>query len=385
MVNDKPNADKGSLAKLSDAALIGLLQKQIPADLGLANRSVPLPPVPYRQKPTETLKDASETPAATAHESEPDSDLSLLLGQLDPPQQPDELARIEGYRILNVLGIGGMGIVFQAEDLKLHRQVAIKLIRPGRFKDRRAAKRFLTEAQAAARLNHDHIVTVYHVGQHGDIPYLVMQLLSGQSLASRLRLESKLDVVTALNIARQVALGLAAAHGDGMLHRDIKPDNIWLDATSSRVKILDFGLAQLAVPDFDEPERDSFAGTPNYIAPERIRGEPGDHRSDLFSIGVVVYEMLAGQKPFQASRITSTLHKAAQFEFPPLPNLDPRFDPVVRRLVDELLEKDPSQRIADAAGLVKKLTVSYRWAWPKERQMLLSTRSVRRFLVQLGF
>ncbi len=344
-----------SLAKLTDAALFILLRTPVPVELVVANALCPPPNIPLLATEIDTASEALNTPISKVAGADTDSDVKLLIGLLDPPEQPDELARLPGYRLLRVLGVGGMGIVFQAEDLKLNRQVAIKLIRPKRFKDKNATQRFLTEARAAARLTHDNIVTVYHVGQHGDIPYLVMQLLSGQSLADRMREERKLDVLATLQITRQIALGLAAAHAEGMLHRDIKPDNIWLEATSDRVKILDFGLAQLALPDAKSPDEIILAGTPNYIAPERIRGQPGDPRSDLFSLGVVLYEMLSGHKPFQASGVTGTLQLGAHHDPEPLPPLPAPFDSQTRLLVGKLLEKEPQRRSTDAMELIVQI------------------------------
>ncbi len=294
-----PPASPESLAKLSDDALFTLLRTPVPVELVVANALRLSPNIFLLPTEIETTSVAINTPISQVSATDTDSDVKRLIGLLDPPEHPDELARLPGYRLMRVLGVGGMGIVFQAEDLKLNRHVAIKLIRPKRFKDQLTTQRFLTEARSAAKLTNDHIVTVYHVGQHGELPYLVMQLLTGQSLADRMRQEKKLEVLAALQIARQIAQGLAAAHVEGMVHRDIKPDNIWLEAPSDRVKILDFGLAQLALPNAELSDDAVLVGTPNYIAPERIRGQPGDLRSDLFSLGVVLYEMLSGHRPFK--------------------------------------------------------------------------------------
>ena len=169
---------------------------------------------------------------------------------LSAPQEPDELGRLGGYRVLRLLGAGGMGMVFEAEDVALKRRVALKVMKPEVALGFKARERFLSEARAAAALNHDHVVTIHHVGEERGVLFLVMPLLPGESLQDRLRREVRLPLAEAVRIGREVAEGLAAAHAAGLIHRDIKPANIWLEgepgasATGGRVKILDIGLAR---------------------------------------------------------------------------------------------------------------------------------------------
>ncbi len=161
---------------------------------------------------------------------------------LAPPRRPDEIGRLGNYRVLEVLGVGGMGVVFRAEDIKLARQVALKTLRLAGAASRSAKERFLREARATAAIEHDNIVPIYQVGEDQGIPFIAMQFLRGESLLTRLNTEELLDQRAILRIAREVASGLAAAHAQKLIHRDIKPDNIWLESGTDRVKIVDFGL-----------------------------------------------------------------------------------------------------------------------------------------------
>src|SRR5207248_6897379 len=164
---------------------------------------------------------------------------------LSPPQKSGELGRLGQYRILKQLGQGGMGVVFQAEDRQLRRLVALKVMRPDLAAQDQARARFLREARAAAALKHDHIVTIYQVGDDRGVPFLAMEFLAGKSLEEWLRPDRRASIPEAITIAKQIARGLAAAHATGLIHRDIKPANLWLEAPRGRVKILDFGLARL--------------------------------------------------------------------------------------------------------------------------------------------
>jgi serine/threonine protein kinase len=230
---------------------------------------------------------------------------------LRPPQAPDELGRLGGFRILRELGQGGMGWVFVADDVTAKRQVAMKVMRPEFAGDAECRARFLREAQAAARLQSDYIVPLYQVGEDNGVLFLVMPLLTGYSLASRLAAEPKAPVDLIRQVGREVAEGLAAAHSQGLLHRDIKPANLWLDSASpsDRVKILDFGLAQIR----DEPgptRPGTVLGTPGYMAPEQIDdgalgGAALDGRCDLFSLGCVLYRMATGAAAFHGTSIAS--------------------------------------------------------------------------------
>ncbi len=279
------------------------------------------------------------------------------------------------YRIIRVLGRGGMGVVFQAEDPRLRRTVALKAMLPALAASAHAGERFLREAQAMAKVKHDHIVTIYQVDEDRDIPFLAMELLAGESLEERLQRGPRLPIAGVLRIGREIAEALAAAHATGLIHRDIKPSNIWLEAPRDRVKILDFGLARAAAPDAEETatpseekaaaapagadagltQRGAIIGTPAYMAPEQARGAPVDGRADLFSLGCVLYRLCSGQPPFRGTDVISTLLAVAAEEPPPLARLNAAVPPALAALVAQLLAKQPEDRPASAAAVVARL------------------------------
>jgi serine/threonine protein kinase len=285
----------------------------------------------------------------------------LVHKHLALPQQPDELGRLGPYRILKMLGEGGMGVVFQAEDPALERMVALKVMKPDGAAAHVARQRFLQEARAAGSIQHEHIVTIYQVGEDRDMPYLAMQLLHGEPLDVRLKREGRLPVGSALVIAREVAEGLAAAHNHNLIHRDIKPANIWLEDAGAgrpeRAKILDFGLARLQRDDAQHLTRTGLViGTPGYMAPEQARtGQPLDGRCDLFSLGCVLYHMLTGQEPFRRDDAMATLLALALEEPAPIRHLNPEVPPSLVRFVSGLLAKNPDKRPHSAGEAIERL------------------------------
>jgi predicted Ser/Thr protein kinase len=223
---------------------------------------------------------------------------------LSPPESDDEIGRLDRYRVFDVLGVGGMGVVFLAEDTDLKRKVAVKAMLPRiAASSPLARERFLLEAQATARIKHDNVVTIYQVGGDHDIPFFAMEFLEGQSLAELIARKKRLTSEHSLQIIRQIANGLSAAHQCGIIHRDIKPANIWLQETPERVKILDFGLARSIDGDANLTHDGAVVGTPNYLSPEQASGNSIDARSDLFSLGVVLYEMLTAVRPFERPNV----------------------------------------------------------------------------------
>jgi len=278
---------------------------------------------------------------------------------LAPAQQPDEIGRLGGYRILKVLGIGGMGMVFLAEDPKLKRQIALKVMKPSVAATRSAKDRFLREAQFTAAIEHDNIVNIYQVGEDQGIPFIAMPFLKGESLKTRLEREGKLSQMDVLKIGVQVAAGLAAAHERNLIHRDIKPDNIWLEEKTGRAKILDFGLVRPASNDAGLTQSGSILGTPRYMAPEQALGQDVDFRCDLFSLGSVLYHLVSGQLPFQGSNVTATLMAVVQQDAKPLESIVPDLHPTFCKLVKKLLSKDRSKRPASAKEVAKLLTAIY--------------------------
>lgn len=303
-----------------------------------------------------------QSPAA-ALPSKPVADVQDFLA---PPQAPDEMGRMGPYRVLKILGTGGMGVVFQAEDPQLGRLVAIKAMRPTLIGDDTCRKRFFKEARAAAAIDHEHIVTVYQVGDDRGFPYLAMQYLHGENLEDRIWREKMLPIDEVIRIGREVAQGLLAAHEQGLIHRDIKPSNIWLETSrklpnqpsnrGGRVKILDFGLARIAGDDSQHITHTGFVvGTAGYIAPEQARGLHVDSRCDLFSLGCVLYEMCTGVVPFQGSDAMSRL-TALAVEQPRTPKqLNPELPAKLSELVMWLLNKAPDDRPRSAQQVVDAL------------------------------
>jgi serine/threonine protein kinase len=230
---------------------------------------------------------------------------------LTPPQEADELGRLGGYRVLQVLGSGGMGVVFRAEDPHLERTVALKAMLPALAGNPSAKQRFFREAKAAAALKHPHVVTIFQVGEDRGAPFLAMEFLDGEPLDERLKRQPRLPVADILRIGREIAGGLAAAHERGLVHRDIKPANLWLEGEEGHVKILDFGLARALADQTHLTQTGVIVGTPAYMAPEQARGQPVDHRGDLFSLGCVLYRMCTGEVPFPGQDTMSILSALA--------------------------------------------------------------------------
>src|SRR5262245_5167376 len=192
-----------------------------------------------------------------------------------------------------------MGVVFQGEDPKLGRQVAIKGMLPHLAGSKSSHERFLREARAAAALEHDHIVPIFHVDEDRGAPFIVMPFLKGEPLDRRLEAQGKLPIAEVLRIGRETAEGLAAAHEAGLIHRDIKPANLWLEGDKARVKILDFGLARASADQSQLTQTGAIIGTPAFMAPEQATGEKVGPQSDLFSLGCVLYRLCTGNMPFR--------------------------------------------------------------------------------------
>ena len=254
--------------------------------------------------------------------------------------------RLGPYEILAVVGAGGMGEVYRARDARLDRAVAIKVLPESFASDADRLRRFEVEAKAAGALNHPNILVVHDIGWDRGAPYLVSELLEGESLASRLK-RGKLDVRRTVDYGKQIAAGLAAAHAKGISHRDVKPDNLFL-TKDGRVKILDFGLAKVTTPQpGDSTTAGTIMGTAAYMSPEQARGQDVDQRSDIFSFGCVLYEMLTGARAFKgdtsADLISAILSKD--------PDLTPIDLPALGRIVAHCLEKTPEQRFQSASDI----------------------------------
>ncbi|HEX4148632.1 MAG TPA: protein kinase, partial [Pirellulales bacterium] len=281
--------------------------------------------------------------------------VSLMFPFLAPPEMPDEIGRLGGYRILRVIGEGGMGVVFEAEDPQLGRRVAIKVLKPHGLEDR-TRERFLQEARLAASLASPRIVTIHHIGEDRGCPFIVMELLHGESLDALLKRRTSLPVAEALRVTREVAEGLDLAHERGLIHRDIKPANIWLEGGRSggetHVKLLDFGIARLMESQSRLTAEGRIVGTPSYLSPEQAFNEPVDGRSDLFSLGCVLYAMLTGNSPFERGNTILSVRAVVDDEPQPLSDKLPK---PIASLVARMLSKQPQERPASARQVVEEI------------------------------
>jgi serine/threonine-protein kinase len=278
----------------------------------------------------------------------------LVLDFLSPSDNPAMLGRLGSYEILEVIGRGGMGIVFKAYDGDLNRYLAIKVLSPVYASSAAARKRFAREAQAAAAVVHQHVVAIHGVDGTGKLPYLVMPFVACESLQERIDREGPLDTKDILRIAMQAAEGLAAAHAQGLVHRDVKPANILLEKGVDRVLLTDFGLAR-AIDDAALTRSGVIAGTPQYMSPEQAKGEAIDHRTDLFSLGSVIYAMCTGRSPFRAETTMGVLRRICDGEARPIREVNAEIPAWLARIIEKLLAKSPANRFEDARALASLL------------------------------
>ncbi len=267
-------------------------------------------------------------------------------------------SRFGSYEIIAPLGAGGMGEVYRARDATLKRDVAIKVLPEYWSRDPERLRRFEQEAQAAAALSHPNIVSIFHVGEHDGAPYIVTELLTGETLRDRLR-RGPMRLHDVLHSGAEIARGLAAAHAAGIVHRDLKPENLFL-TRDGRVKILDFGLAKLApsagvdgatVTYREETTPGQVLGTVGYMSPEQVRGEPADARSDIFASGAILYEMLTGQRAFKRATAVDTMAAVLNEDPPAVSQLATTVPPGLQRIIHRCLSKSPEQRFQDASDL----------------------------------
>jgi serine/threonine protein kinase len=266
---------------------------------------------------------------------------------LGPPREQGSLGRLDDYEVLEGLGRGAAGVVFKARDTKLQRIVALKALAPRLAANSTARQRFIQEAQAAAAVRDDHVVAIHAVSDEGPVPYLVMEYVCGMTLEERLTQGKPLELKEVLRIGSQIAAGLAAAHAQGLAHRDLKPGNILLENSVQRVKITDFGLAQIA--DCPGPATDRVvAGTPLYMSPEQARGEATDTRTDLFSLGSLLYTLCARRSPFRADTMVEILKRVSDDEPAPLREIQPGIPEWLCQLIAKLHAKKPCDRFGSA-------------------------------------
>lgn len=341
----QPCAETLGTLKINDT-LLGAIQQQ-PTDDRTAD-----PAIRDLLSRVQSLADTLDT----EHENVP---LSERLTCLRPAESADELGRLGCYRILQVIGIGGMGTVFLAEHLEHRRTVALKVMRPGLSESATGRKRFLREIQALAAQDHSAIVPVLDVGEDNGVPFFAMPLLRGETLESRLKRENCLPFMEAVRIARDIASGLVAAHERGLVHRDVKPANVFLCqadnapsttdqttamAPATQVKLMDFGLARLDGSASWQTQAGTVLGTPHYMAPEQIEGAEVDARADAFSLGCVLFRMVTGQLPFTGRNHMKVLVSVTRDTPASVTTINPEVPPRLALLIQRLLAKDRELR-----------------------------------------
>ncbi len=278
-------------------------------------------------------------------------DFSMLL----PSQHPDSMGRLGKYEIRGVVGDGAMGIVMKAFEESLQRTVAIKVLKRQVCTSDRARRRFIREARAAAGINHPNVVTIFAVEEQNACPYLVMEYVGGGTLRDHIRKNGPLAPMEVVRLAKGIAEGLAAAHHEGVIHRDIKPGNILLEQGAVRVKITDFGLARAAVDNADLTSHGLAVGTPAYMSPEQVTGKRLDHRTDLFSLGCVIHAMVAGHSPFRGSNQFEIARRILEEMPPRLDEVVEGTPPLLVDLTQRLLAKNPDDRFSSADELAEEL------------------------------
>lgn len=298
-------------------------------------------------------------------------DPASLLQVLSPSDDPRAAGRIGPFEILGIVGSGGMGIVLKARDPALDRFVAIKMLAPHLASSKSARRRFAREARAAAAVIHENVIEIYQVAHWNDLPYLVMPYLPDPSLGQRLEEHGALDVESILSIALQLARGLASAHSQGLVHRDVKPANVLLCKGTERAIITDFGLAR-ASDDASLTRAGTLAGTPHYMSPEQARGESVEGRSDLFSLGSVVYAMTTGRPPIDLELGSETISRIATGEMPSLATHSGKVPAWLVRLVDWLHESDQAKRPESAEQVADLLEQCLAWYRQPEKFSLPS-------------
>ncbi len=283
-----------------------------------------------------------------------DSLADFAVDFLSPSSAPDSIGRIGEIDIHEVIGRGGMGVVLKGYQPELKRLVAVKVLAPHLAVSGPARQRFAREAQATAAIMHPNVVPILTVHSTGKLPYLVMPFLACESLQQRINRQGALDLVDVLRIGMQTAQGLAAAHAQGIVHRDVKPANILLEKSVDRVMLTDFGLAR-AIDDASITRTGLIAGTPQYMSPEQARGEGLDARSDLFSLGSVLYTMATGRPPFRAESTYGILRRITDSHPRPIREVSSQVPVWLAAIIEKLLEKSPAARFASATEVAALL------------------------------
>ena len=276
------------------------------------------------------------------------SDLEMLSALLDPSDDPEKMGRIGAYEVCGLVGRGTTGLVMKALEPRLGRFVAIKIMSPAYQSIGSARSRFEREARAVAAVSHEHVVPIHAVDDHRGLPYIVMKYIPGLSLEQRIERDGPLDTGQIARIGLQVAKGLAAAHDQGIVHRDVKPANVILEETVERAMVTDFGLARV-VDEASMTTSGTISGTPQFMSPEQARGLSTSERSDLFSLGSLLYNAATGHAPFRAETVFGVIHRVCETEPRPIRETNPRIDDWLAALVGKLMEKCPEDRFPSAA------------------------------------
>ena len=311
------------------------------------------------QTPKRLLPGSLQPPATIAAELMADRAAEVL--RCLEPTDDESLGAIGDYDLERLIGAGSSGVVFKAIDRTLNRPVALKVLRPSL--GAMARQRFITEAQSAASIDHPNVVTIYQVGESKRLAFMAMQWIPGQTLEQQLAAGKQFEQSEVRTIASQISAGLQAAHEQQIIHRDIKPANIWITEADQSVKILDFGLARISDDDPGLTATGMLAGTPNFMSPEQTKGLELDGRSDLFSLGCLMYRLLTGRLPFGAPTVLATLQSIQNHQPVSVQNLQPAISDELTDLTMALLEKHPANRPASANQLTELLTAD-RSAWP---------------------
>lgn len=281
----------------------------------------------------------------------PSARITEVVQLLQPSQIKNHLGRLSHYEVQEVLGVGATSVVFLAHDEQLHRQVALKVLRPSL--GQQARERFLAEARAAAAIDHENVITIFQVGIEGELAFMAQQWLPGETLQTKVETNQSFDLDWIRNLAIQLAEGLAAAHRKNLIHRDIKPANIWIESERNRAIILDFGLVRVADDGPNMTETGMIAGTPMYMSPEQARGRDIDQRSDLFSLGCVLYQICTGRTPFKATNTLALLDLIQNSEPIAPRELNSNVPADLSALIKVMLNKDPDRRPQSASQLIE--------------------------------
>ena len=287
-----------------------------------------------------------------------------------------KLEKIGRYRVLERVGKGGMGVLYRGFDPVLNREVAIKLMHTDFSGDTTQMRaRFFREARAAATLQHRNIVTIFEFAEESNIPYIVMEFLKGTPLGARMRQQPPLTLDDKMNVVAQLCDGLSYAHEQGVVHRDVKPDNVFLLEDGS-VKLLDFGIAKLTSSRLTQPG--DVLGSASYMSPEQVGGsESVDGRADVFSTGVVLYELLSGRKPFEGDSPTAVMVKILKEEPTPIESVTTDLPPEVVAIVMRALKKDPAERFPSADAMGRELRSVRMSIHPSSRGLVQGRSDVR--------